>query len=277
MNYKKYERILNNIVTMAPLECGIQALVFMLLDEIIYNEHGDAISILVADLRDNNCIFGGTGGVLDLCIVNKDFKFVKEGGENFIAQKQNRCGCVEVKAIGEDLSKHVVQLAGHIVEYGKVIYTDGLIWEYYCASKKQIDEIQSILFSNKERFEKADQKIKECKTQLRAIYGDRLKDKRLTKNYIERIKNEEENETCQEICDKALNAFQEKSDTQIDVDKLKKFLNEIIKNNNSWKVEIKEQSLKESKIIINKKKYNFLQKKISNIEWKINEEHEERC
>ena len=58
----------------------------MLLDEIIHNKYKqennenneDKVSVLVADLRKGKePLFGGDGGVVDLCVVN-NFKYVKE-------------------------------------------------------------------------------------------------------------------------------------------------------------------------------------------------------
>lgn len=154
MDYKKYERILNNIVHQAPLECGVQALVYMLLDEVISQQYTDGeIRVIVADLRNNASVFGGKGGVPDLCIVDKEFIFVdkKVNAEEMVVQKKHRRGCVEVKAVKNVLRKRVKQLAGHIIEYGNVLYTNGLIWEYYCPTDLQIQDIQTVLDGEKEK------------------------------------------------------------------------------------------------------------------------------
>lgn len=153
MNYKDYERILNNIITQAPLECGVQTLVFMLLDEVIYNTYGNEVKVLVADLRDKECIYAGATSVPDLCIVKKDFKYVKKGEEQALAdQKNKRLGCVEVKFVNKDLLKNIKQLVGHIVNYKKVLCTDGLMWRYYCPTQEQFQAIEKALntFEQKE-------------------------------------------------------------------------------------------------------------------------------
>lgn len=264
MDYKKYQRILNNIAIQAPLECGVQTLVFMLLDEIIYEKYGDELRVLVADLRDNNSVFGGVGGVLDICIVNKHFKYVDKKGTELNNQKENRCGCVEIKMLNEDLSKYIEQVAGHIIEYGKVLYTDGIIWNYYCPTVEQIQRINNIINSDKAKIsEEVRLTLENCKVELRKLYGEKLKDVRLTKNYIEKFKNEVEKEHL-EICENALEAFEKRNENQINVNELKNVLQDIIDKNNGWQVKISEE---QSKIVIIESQYELLKEKLYNIKW----------
>lgn len=265
MDYNNYQRILRNVIKCAPLECGVQTLVFMLLDEVIYDRYGEDLRVLVADLRDNNSVFGGIGGVLDICIVNKYFEYVDKKGTELSDHKRNRCGCVEIKMINEDLDKHIEQVAGHIVEYGKVLYTDGLIWKYYCPTQEQIKQINKILSSDKtKKSEEARETLEKCKVVLRELYSEKLKQVNLTKNYIENFKNEVEKEHI-EICEKALEAFQKRSENQINVNGLKKILQEIIDKQNGWEIIISEE--KESEIVIIQSQYNLLKNELRKIEW----------
>lgn len=39
MNILEYERKLNNVITMAPLECGVQTLVYQLLDDLVTSKN----------------------------------------------------------------------------------------------------------------------------------------------------------------------------------------------------------------------------------------------
>ena len=228
MNYEKYQRLLANIITKAPLELGVQSIAFELLDEIIYERYGEDIVVLLADLRNQgrNGIFGGAGDVVDLCVVNNIFQYVRkplsedeinkkiltdegeiifkaintllkdyyECGEEekkiegaikneighalrgddliqyrrkrldirnqelekeFEKQKKNRLGCVEIKATDSSLLKNIKQLVGHINEYRKVIYTNGLVWLYFDISKgKIIDETDDNIDKIKEGLRK---------------------------------------------------------------------------------------------------------------------------
>lgn len=262
MDYNNYQRILRNVIKCAPLECGVQTLVFMLLDEVIYDRYGEDLRVLVADLRDNNSVFGGIGGVLDICIVNKHFEYVDKKGTELSDHKRNRCGCVEIKMINEDLDKHIEQVAGHIIEYGKVLYTDGLIWNYYCPTEEQIKQIKNIIIIDEAKEVRLT--LENCKVELRKLYEEKLKDVRLTKNYIEKFKNEVEKEHI-EICEKALEAFQKRSENQINVNGLKKILQEIIDKQNGWQIIISEE--KESEIVIIQSQYNLLKNELRKIEW----------
>lgn len=141
MDKADYQRILNNIITQAPLECGVQTLVYMLLDEIINQKYGNQVRVLVADLRDKNCVFGGSGGNVDLCIVNDKFKFISNAKRE--DQRVNQLGCVEVKVAGKYLPDNIGQIAGHIQDYKKVLYTNGIVWVYFeCPNKATIESIQ---------------------------------------------------------------------------------------------------------------------------------------
>jgi len=136
---ENYQRILNNVINQAPMECGVQALVFTFLDEIINKKYvKDDVKVLLADLRNKKSIFGGRGGVVDLCIVDNEFVYTgipEEGNEEhnkfFAEQEKHRLGCVEIKAAGEALPTKIAQLAGHIYQYKKVIYTNGIVWMYF--------------------------------------------------------------------------------------------------------------------------------------------------
>ena len=99
---------------------------------------------------------------------------------------------------------------------------------------------------------------------LRELYSEKLKQVNLTKNYIENFKNEVEKEHI-EICEKALEAFQKRSENQINVNGLKKILQEIIDKQNGWEIIISEE--KESEIVIIQSQYNLLKNELRKIEW----------
>lgn len=187
MNKERYEDIVNSIIKQAPMECGVQSLVYMMLYDIIREKYKDnEVGIIVADLRNKLSIFGGAGGVVDLCVVSKEFKYkpiplensddiekfgnekvvrmlkkydywekelneesnlsmdarIKQRKENlkkwndelkkeFDTNKTRRLGCVEVKSVNIELPENIWQLAGHIIEYKRVLYTNGLKWQFF--------------------------------------------------------------------------------------------------------------------------------------------------
>lgn len=189
MDSQTYKRILNNVIEYAPLECGVQTLVHMLLDEIIYLQYKEKVVAVVADLRNKRSIFSSeNGGVIDLCIVEEDFRYVPipmkpkqleerdpkkikqlcdkysgwyEKGErnlseinksvmsNMSAQKNKRLGCVEIKSSGVQLPYYSTQLAGHIADFKKVLYTNGVLWMYLESSDATYEEIYEYLKDNK--------------------------------------------------------------------------------------------------------------------------------
>ena len=317
MNCIKYNRILNNINKYAPLECGVQALVFMLLDEVAEEKYKGK-KVLVAVLRDNEGVFGGIGGVPDLCVVNTKFEYIstpmkeveindagmekskrllqkydawvdemkqqKDEDEESVLkrrkaklneinndiknaikkQKENRLGCVELKAINKKFLDHIKQVAGHIIEYKKVLYTDGLRWEYYCPSKEQYDKIISILGIDKEfEVSKSERELADCKTEIRRRYGERLKGVRLTRENIEKLKTEINSEDI-EICDAAIKAIDEIKKRQIDKHKLEEILQDILKNPECWSLSIGSES---EKIKIDENQYKLLCENLKSILW----------
>lgn len=187
MNEARYKDIVNKIIKQAPMECGVQSLVYMMLYDIIREKYKDnEVSIIIADLRNKLSIFGGAGGVVDLCVVSKEFEYkpiplensddiekfgnekvvrmlkkydywekelneesnlsmdarIRQRKENlkkwndelkneFETNKKRRLGCVEIKSVNIDLPDNIWQLAGHIIEYKRVLYTNGLKWQFF--------------------------------------------------------------------------------------------------------------------------------------------------
>jgi hypothetical protein len=88
---EKYQRILNNIISRAPIECGVQTLVYMLVDEIVNIKYPEQqIKLLVADLRKGKKqLFGGYGGIIDLCLVDGEFMYREENQTGFEEMKKS--------------------------------------------------------------------------------------------------------------------------------------------------------------------------------------------
>ena len=130
MNVLEYENKLNAVISMAPLECGVQSLIYKLLDETIHSEDVKLLDVSNFGIKS---IFGSLErGTPDLCVVQSDFKYVEaEDDENWNKEKGKRLCCIEIKATSEKLPTKITQIAAHIQEYKKVLYTNGLVWIYF--------------------------------------------------------------------------------------------------------------------------------------------------
>lgn len=245
MEPETYERILNNIITKAPLECGVQTLVFMLLDEIISKKYEKKVSLLVADLRKGEKkIFGGNGGVVDLCVVDEKFTYHLAKNEK---EKNGEClGCVEVKAAGIELPQNedIDQIVGHIITYKKVIYTNGIHWQYYEATEKELGEIKETY----DKYMKYENTIKEGKKRLRNKLSVN-KSRWITRDTIEKIVKELEEEYNNLIRNGQIEKLREK----LKNDDLKEKNKQDVNGKNIKKILIKEDEKIKKLIIKNKR------------------------
>lgn len=168
MDIEKYEKKINDVILKAPIESGIQMIVYNLLDEIICKQ---GLSLLVVDKMQMTSRFRSLGGVPDLAIVSNDFKYHSpELGSCY--------GCIEVKATSIRIPNKLWQLAGLILTYKKVIYTNGIVWEYFdyekaIQSKKynidKVDEVRNYLsLLQSEKIQ--EQEAKEIKKQIYDLY-----------------------------------------------------------------------------------------------------------
>ena len=103
---------------------------YKLLDDTIHSENVKLLDVSNFGIKS---IFGSLRrGTPDLCIVQNDFKFVETGDDkNWNREKMKRLCCVEIKATSERLPTKIPQIAAHIQEYKKVLYTNGLVWIYF--------------------------------------------------------------------------------------------------------------------------------------------------
>ena len=130
MDYKFYERKLNDVILKCPIEAGVEILVYMLLDSLIDSENISLIDInrlhKKSDLR-----LSTDGGVSDIAVVSRDFRYNSKEGKVY--------GFVEVKA-NSQLLEETGQTDGQKSkcldykdsnEYRHYLYTNGLTWKYY--------------------------------------------------------------------------------------------------------------------------------------------------
>lgn len=129
MDYKQYEKMLNVINNKAPIESGVQALVFMLLYEMFENVDHD---LVIIDNMRKTTRFTAYSGVADIAAVSEDFGFNTDKGSIKL--------CIEIKTIGVNINKYQIgekldnyqkQILGQLLTFEKVIWTNGVKWFYY--------------------------------------------------------------------------------------------------------------------------------------------------
>lgn len=125
MKAKEYQKIYQNIKEKAPLESGVQTLVYMFLFEIIKDTD---YQLIVIDRMRKNTQFVTTTGISDLAIVSDEFKFAEEGKNNIISY-------VEVKGTDINLYNFEDQIKGQLLSCGRILCTNGSVWKYYDIKK----------------------------------------------------------------------------------------------------------------------------------------------
>ncbi len=131
MNFKQYNQLLNNIQKQAPLESGVQALVYMLLVDVFDNSDRN---VLIIDNMSKKSQYLSLAGISDIAIVKKDFVYDAESRENDGIEF-----CIEVKATNENLAKYDLQYLYQVLTYGKGIITNGFTWRF-CDISRYISE-----------------------------------------------------------------------------------------------------------------------------------------
>ncbi|MBO5462958.1 MAG: hypothetical protein J6A49_06560 [Clostridia bacterium] len=125
MDYKYYERKINDIIMKCPIEAGVEILVYNLVDEFI--NYAELSLVDINRIRKNSDERLTTdSGVPDIAILSDDFVFNTNLGKVW--------GFVEVKAPNQELYEGV-QSFFHKKETNNYLYTNGLVWKYYNNSK----------------------------------------------------------------------------------------------------------------------------------------------
>lgn len=144
MDYESYyKRILGNIEEKAPIESGVQTLVYMLVFDILKDEK--KLDAVIIDRLQKDSDFMSYGGISDIAIVDKEFSF---NGNDRTKIKM----CIEVKAIGENINNkvHQMQVKKQLLTYQKAIITNGKNWAFYelhedfCTSNEKKNVIENI-------------------------------------------------------------------------------------------------------------------------------------
>lgn len=125
MTAKEYQKIYQNIKEKAPIESGVQTLVYMFLFELIKDTD---YQLIVIDRMTKKTQFVSPTGISDLAIVTDEFRFSEECKNNIISY-------VEVKGININIYDFKEQIKGQLLSCGKILCTNGNIWKYYDIDK----------------------------------------------------------------------------------------------------------------------------------------------
>lgn len=205
MNHKTYDRILKSIENKAPLESGVQALIYMLIFEQLKDEDRN-FDVVIIDKMQSHSVFMSYGGISDLAIVDDEFTYNGTDREKIKM-------CIEVKAISESINsyKHKKQVKKQLLTYKKAIITNGKEWDFYelpedfCVPDKSINEVIEL-----ERELATERGVLKSLCQERTILG---KKNVSTKDIDEKIKVKIE--SIDKLDDK-VNEKRKKIDNQID-------------------------------------------------------------
>ncbi len=130
MDYKQYQRKLNDVIEKCPIEAGVEILVYSLLDSIIDNECYSLVDINRI-CRENEKRLVLNNVVPDIAVLSKDFKW----GDK---TKGNAYGFVEVKATGISL-RNTEQIKKEKTGTKHLLLTNGIRWIYYLDGEVRVD------------------------------------------------------------------------------------------------------------------------------------------
>ncbi len=125
MDYKYYERKLNDIIMKCPIEAGVEILVYNVLDNIV-EPKGLSLVDINRLWKDRDPRLTTDAGVPDIAILSSDFQYKTDIGQVL--------GFIEVKATNKSLSE-TEQIEGQKSGTKHYIYTNGLVWKYYKNNK----------------------------------------------------------------------------------------------------------------------------------------------
>lgn len=122
MDYKYYERKINDVIIKCPIEVGVEILVYNVIDETI-----DFNKMSLVDInslwKDKDERLTTEGGISDIAVLPIGFEYQnKSTGEAY--------GFIEVKAVNKELCE-TEQISGQKAKCPHFIYTNGLVWKYY--------------------------------------------------------------------------------------------------------------------------------------------------
>lgn len=194
MNYTSYAKILNSVEKKAPLESGVQALIYMFILERIKDKNLD---VVIIDKMRNHSVFMSYGGISDIAIVENEFNYHGSGREKIRM-------CIEVKATNKNINNtNKTQVKKQLLTYNKAIITNGKDWIFY-------DLNNSLINIDKEKINiviEQERKLAKKKWELKGLFQIRttlVKNSKETEEVDKEIecKNKVITELKKEICEK---------------------------------------------------------------------------
>ena len=130
-----YENQINKIISKAPIEAGVEILVYMLLDGIVSSK-GLSLVDVSSMSKDRAKPFGVKSAVPDMAVVAADFNYSDLKNKKNRHYKSSVFGYVEVKAINKKADSYNSEREAHIKAINHVLCTNGLVWMYFDKKKE---------------------------------------------------------------------------------------------------------------------------------------------
>jgi hypothetical protein len=163
MDYKYYERKLNDIIMKCPIEAGVEILVYNVLDNIV-EPKGLSLVDINRLWKDRDPRLTTDAGVPDIAILSSDFQYKTDIGQVL--------GFIEVKATNKSLSE-TEQIEGQKSGTKHYIYTNGLVWKYYKNNKFEweipLDELKRNLIIKAQTISVSENTFKDLLARLNNI------------------------------------------------------------------------------------------------------------
>lgn len=146
IDYQYYEKLINNVILLAPIEAGVEILAFMLLESFVSQKDYTLIDINRFS-KENAKKFGvknnGDGAVPDFVVVKKEYNYQKKSDDDICL------GYVEIKKPSDKINTKSGQAKAHIAANDHVLFTNGIVWKYI--NKKDVSQSWEILLDIQEK------------------------------------------------------------------------------------------------------------------------------
>lgn len=121
MDYKYYERKINDVIIKCPIESGVEILVYNVLDDIVESK-GLSLVDINRLWKNRDTRLTTAAGVSDIAVLSTDFEYRTDIGKVY--------GFIEVKAVNRSLYE-TEQIVLQRLATNHYVYTNGLVWQYY--------------------------------------------------------------------------------------------------------------------------------------------------
>lgn len=121
MDYKYYERKINDVIIKCPIESGVEILVYNVLDDIVESK-GLSLVDINRLWKNRDTRLTTDAGVSDIAVLSTDFEYRTDIGQVY--------GFIEVKAVNRSLYE-TEQIVLQRLATNHYVYTNGLVWQYY--------------------------------------------------------------------------------------------------------------------------------------------------